>query len=63
VVRPGVVEMPHTVIDPDRRGRGLGDVLVGAALDRLAARDLLVIPACWFVGDYLKRHPEAASVG
>jgi hypothetical protein len=62
LVRPGVVEMPHTVIDPARRGQGLGDVLVGAALAQLAARDVAVVPACWFVADYLQRHPEAALV-
>jgi hypothetical protein len=61
-VRPGVVEMPHTVIDAARRGQGLGDVLVGGALADLSARGVSVVAACWFVGDYLQRHPEAASV-
>jgi predicted GNAT family acetyltransferase len=62
LVRPGVVEMPHTVIDAARRGEGLGDVLLTAALAELSSRGLQVIPACWFVADYLQRHPDAASI-
>jgi hypothetical protein len=62
LVRPGVVEMPHTVIDAARRGQGLGDVLLNAALAELSSRGLQVIPACWFVADYLQRHPDAAQV-
>jgi predicted GNAT family acetyltransferase len=56
-----VAVMPHTVIDPARRGQGLGDVLVAGALQQLADRGLRVDPRCWFVADYLDRHPDAAA--
>lgn len=53
----GRVVMPHTVIDVDRRGEGLGDVLVGVAVAALRARGLEIVPTCWFVADHLQRHP------
>ncbi len=52
-----VVEMPHTVISPAHRGEGLGDVLVAGAVQQLHDRDLGIVPTCWFVADYLQRHP------
>ena len=59
-VRDGVAVMPHTVIDHDRRGQGLGDVLVAAAVAELARRGLRIDAQCWFVFDYLNRNPGAA---
>jgi len=61
-VRADVVEMPHTVIEAARRGQGLGDVLLREALAELSGRGLHVVPTCWFVADYLRRHPEAAAI-
>ncbi len=54
----GVRSFTHTEIDDAYEGRGLGSVLVRAALD--AARDagLTVLPFCPFVRDYLAKHPE-----
>lgn len=57
-VRGNVAVMPHTVISSDRRGHGLGDVLVGAAVQELRGRGLTIDPVCWFVADYLERHPS-----
>ncbi len=57
-----VMVLPHTVIDPDRRGRGLGDVLVEGVLADARARGNTVDPRCWFVREYLDRHPDAADV-
>jgi predicted GNAT family acetyltransferase len=61
LVRGDVAVMPHTVIDPAHRGNGLGDVLVAGALRELSERGLRVDPRCWFVADYLQRHPDAAA--
>lgn len=52
-----VVSMPHTVIDPAFRGRGLGAVLATAALDALKADDAKVLPQCWFVRDVIAANP------
>lgn len=57
-LRGDTISFTHTEIDPDWGGRGLGSVLVRAALD--AARDtgLSVLPYCPFVRKYIERHPE-----
>jgi predicted GNAT family acetyltransferase len=62
VLRDSVMVLPHTEIDANRRGHGLGDVLVGGVLDDVRARGLTVVPTCWFVREYIDRHPEAADL-
>jgi hypothetical protein len=57
-----VVILPHTEIDAARRGQGLGDVLVRGVLDHVRATGAKVVPACWFVADYVERHPEDADL-
>lgn len=52
------VVMPHTEISPHMRGRGLGDVLVQGALDDLRARGRTVVPACWFVAEFIERNGD-----
>lgn len=50
--------LPHTEIDPRRRGQGLGAVLVQGALDDLRHAGRTVIPACWYVAQYIEENPE-----
>jgi predicted GNAT family acetyltransferase len=56
------VVIPHTEITPERRGRGLGAVLVRGVLDDLRSRNAKVVPACWYVRDYIEQHPEDADL-
>ena len=58
----GVVVMPHTEIHPDRRGQGLGAVLVRGALEDLRARRATVVPACWYVAEFIDEHPDYAEM-
>lgn len=58
VHRGAEVVLPHTVIDPSMRARGLATRLVRYALDDLAAKDVHVVPDCWFVAEYIDAHPE-----
>ena len=58
----GVVVMPHTEIHPDQRGRGLGAVLVGGALEDLRARGATVVPVCWYVAQFIDEHPDYAQM-
>src|SRR3954452_6488982 len=61
VVSDDVAVMPHTEIAADRRGGGLGDVMVAGAIAELTGRGLRIDARCWFVADYLQRHPEAGA--
>ena len=58
----GVVVMPHTEIHPDRRGEGLGAVLVTGALEDLRARGATIVPACWYVAQFIDEHPDYAEM-
>jgi predicted GNAT family acetyltransferase len=57
-----VATFPHTVIAPERRGTGLGDILVRGALDDVKGRVSKVVPACWFVADFIDANPEYADL-
>jgi predicted GNAT family acetyltransferase len=52
------VVIPHTEITPPLRGRGLGEILVGHALDDVRATGRTVVPSCWFVADFIEAHPD-----
>jgi len=57
-----VVVMPRTEINPDRRGQGLGAVLVRGALDDLRERGVTVVPVCWYVAEFIDEHPAYAEM-
>ncbi len=57
-----LVVLPHTVIDPSRRGEGLAAQLVSAALDDIRADGRSVVASCWYVAEYIDRHPEYADL-
>jgi hypothetical protein len=54
----GTVVLPHTLIDPSRQGHGLGAELVAAVLDDLRSDGRKVVPACWYVREFVDGHPE-----
>ena len=56
--RDGVMVLPHTVVDPRYRGRGLAGRLVRRALDDARAQGLSVAPQCWYVAQYIGEHPD-----
>jgi predicted GNAT family acetyltransferase len=56
--RGDVVVMPHTVIEPSRRGQGLGAELVRGALDDLRRRGVRVLPSCWYVAEFMHGNPD-----
>ncbi|HLT16945.1 MAG TPA: GNAT family N-acetyltransferase [Acidimicrobiales bacterium] len=53
---------PHTEIDPAHRGRGLGEVLVRAAMDDVRAAGRTVVARCWFVRQFLDANPAYADL-
>ena len=52
------VVLPHTEIDPRRRGQGLGAILVQGVLEDVRHAGRTVIPSCWYVAQYIDEHPE-----
>jgi uncharacterized protein len=52
------VVFPHTVIDADRRGHGLGEILVRYALDDVRSKGRSIVPVCWFVAEFVDLNPE-----
>jgi predicted GNAT family acetyltransferase len=58
----GALVFPHTVIDPSRRGQGLGEVLVRGALDDVRRRGATVVPTCWYVAEFIGANPDYADL-
>ena len=54
----GVLTLTHTGVPPEFEGRGHGARLVKGALDDIRAKGLKIVPRCWFVAEYIERHPE-----
>jgi uncharacterized protein len=57
-----VMVLPHTVTDPASRGQGRAGQLVGQVLDDARARGFTVVPACWYVAQFIDQHPEYADL-
>ena len=57
-----VLVFPHTEIQPAHRGRGLGEVLVRAAMDDVRSTGKLVVPICWYVRDFLDKNADYADL-
>lgn len=57
-----VLDLRHTVVDPDFEGRGVGSALVVYALDTIREGGLKLIPTCPFVKAYVDRHPGYADL-
>ena len=56
------VVVPHTVIEPSRRGQGLGALLVQGVLDDIRAAGRTVVPSCWYVRQFIDEHPDEADL-
>ena len=49
---------PHTEINAELRGRGLGEQLVRGALDDVRTAGRKIVPRCWFVAEFVEINPE-----
>jgi predicted GNAT family acetyltransferase len=56
------VTMPHTETDPAHRGQGYGAILVRGALDDVRRAGRTVVPACWYVAEFIGDNPEYADL-
>ena len=56
---PGAtVAFTHTLVPPELRGRGIAEKLVRSALAWAGEERLRVVPACSYVGAFIRRHQE-----
>ena len=54
-----VVELPHTVTEPQHRDHGMASFLIRNILDRISATESQrVLPSCHFVAEYIQNHPK-----
>ncbi|MGB2920394.1 MAG: GNAT family N-acetyltransferase [Mycobacterium sp.] len=49
---------PHTEIDDEFGGRGLGTILVREALEATRDAGLRIVPVCSMVADFIDKHAE-----
>ena len=61
-VQDGAVVFHHTVIEPTRRGAGLGAVLVQGALDDVRRMGRTVVAVCWYVDQFIDTHSGYADL-
>ena len=52
------LDLLHTEVPASLKGGGYGSALVRAALDYARHNNLEVLPTCYFVRVYMKRHHE-----
>ena len=53
---------PHTLVEPAWGRQGLAEQLVRFALDDARAQGRRIVPACWYVAEFVDRHPDYAEL-
>jgi uncharacterized protein len=51
----------HTEVPVELEGRGIGGMLVSAAVDHAAREGMTVVPLCPFARSWLERHADVAA--
>ncbi|MGX5735130.1 GNAT family N-acetyltransferase [Bosea thiooxidans] len=58
----GYLVISHTEVPRASRGRGLGSSLALALFEHARARGERIVPACSFLADWARQHPEYDDV-
>jgi uncharacterized protein len=53
-----ILELDHTYVPSELRGRGIASQLTVRALEYARENGCRVVPSCPFVAAYIERHPE-----
>ena len=61
-IQGNLVHFDHTEVPLAFRGKGIGNILVRAALTEARQQRWRVVPNCSFVATFLRRHPEFSDV-
>lgn len=56
------VVIEHTVVDTDRREKGLGTELARGALEDIRRHGRRLVPQCPFIAAFVDRHPQYADL-
>jgi uncharacterized protein len=59
---PKVRNFHHTITFPEFRGRGVAGQVVKYALDESRTAGYSVVATCWYVDEYIGKHPEYADL-
>ena len=62
MLSPTIMDLTSTFVPSAARGRGTGAKLAEAALVYAREKGLQVIPTCWYIGEYIEKHPEFAAL-
>ena len=57
-----VMTIHHTGVPAELEGQGIGSRLARASLEFAREHSLKVVPLCWFVDGYIRRHSEYQSL-
>jgi predicted GNAT family acetyltransferase len=57
-----ILELYSTYVPAAARGKGVAAALVEAALAYARAEGCRVVPSCWYVAQWIRRHPEHADL-
>lgn len=61
-VKPGVVNIVHTEVDPSLGGRGIAGELTKAAAEKLRGENRKAVLSCSYAIRWFSKHPEYADV-
>lgn len=58
----GVMDIHHTYVPVELRGKNVAGQLAKAAFDFARAEELKVLPSCSYIAVYAQRNPEAGAL-
>lgn len=58
--RGGVLATTHTVTLPEFRGQGIASKMTAKVFHDAAETGNQIDPACWYVAEFIQRHPKYA---
>jgi predicted GNAT family acetyltransferase len=60
--RGDLIILTHTEVPKELQGRGIGNILAHAVLERARTERWKVVARCPFIAKYIVRHPEYQSL-
>ena len=58
----GTLDLQHTIVPPEARGRKVADALVRAAVAHARDAGVRLVPTCPYVAAWASRHPDVGDV-